>query len=171
MNYPLNVSLFKLFSNDSRTLQPKVKHPCNPARNLILLFDIVHIIKSIHNNWLNLHDHDKTFVFPLFEYCFGGYSNYLTPPNSLCVSIQTKNVTVSPIEHPSLYPQVCTAPFEDIRSLFKSDVYNILKRAPKLSSKACWPSKLERQNVNLALKIFHESTYYGLLTFQTEKEL
>ena len=141
------------------------------VRNLILLFDIVHIIKSIRNNWLNLHDHDKTFVFPLFEDCFGGYSNYLTPPNSICVSIQTKNVTVSPIEHPSLYPQVCTAPFEDIRSLFKSDVYNILKRAPKLSSKACWPSKLERQNVNLALKIFHESTYYGLLTFQTEKEI
>ena len=26
-NYPLNVSLFKLFSNDSKTLQPKVKHP------------------------------------------------------------------------------------------------------------------------------------------------
>ena len=72
-NYPLNVSLFKLFPNDSKTLQPKVKHPCNPARNLILLFDIVHIIKSIRNNWLNLHDHDKTFVFPLFEDCFEGY--------------------------------------------------------------------------------------------------
>ena len=45
-NYPLNVSLFKLFSNDSKTLQPKVQHPFDPSRNLILLFDIVHIINQ-----------------------------------------------------------------------------------------------------------------------------
>ena len=68
-NYPLNVSLFKLFSIDSKTLQPKVIHPCNPLRNLILLFDIVHIIKSIRNNWLNLKDYEKTFIFPKFNEC------------------------------------------------------------------------------------------------------
>ena len=170
-NYPLNVSLFKLFSDDSKTLQPQVKHPCDPSRNLILFFDIVHIIKSIRNNWLNLHDYDKTFVFPLLEDCFEGYSNYVTPSNSLCVSIQIKNITVNHSKHSSLYPQVCTASFDDIRTLFKSDVYNILKRAPKLSSKACWPSNLERQNVNLALKIFHDSTYNGLLTSKLRKKL
>ena len=101
-NYPLNVSLFKLFSNDSKTLQPKVKHPCDP----------VHIIKSIRNNWLNLHDHDKTFVFPLFEESFGGYSNDMTPSNSLCVYIEIKNITVN--HSKKLYPQVCTASFDDI---------------------------------------------------------
>ena len=50
-------------------------------------------------------------------------------------------------------------------------MYNILKKAPKLSSKACWPSNLERQNVNFAIKIFHDSTYNGLLTFKIEKEI
>ena len=50
-NYPLNVRLYKCFSADSK-LRPKVQHPCNPQRNLILFFDILHIIKSIRNNWL-----------------------------------------------------------------------------------------------------------------------
>ena len=49
-NYPLNVSLYKLFSDDGKTLQPKVIHPLNPERSIILFFDIVHIIKSIRNN-------------------------------------------------------------------------------------------------------------------------
>ena len=62
-NYPLNVRLYKLFSADN-TLVPKVTHPCNPKRNLILFFDIVHIIKCIRNNWLNLKDYERTFIFP-----------------------------------------------------------------------------------------------------------
>ena len=95
----------------------------------------------------------------------------MTPSNSLCVSIEIKDITVNHSKHPSLYPQVCTASFDDIRTLFKSDVYTILKRAPKLSSKACWPANLERQNVNLALKRFRDSTYNGLLTFKIEKEI
>ena len=48
-NYPLNVSLFKLFSADQKSLLPIVKHPCDPIRDLILFFDIVHIIKSVRN--------------------------------------------------------------------------------------------------------------------------
>ena len=66
---PLNLSLFELFYEDSKTIQPKVIHPCDPKIYIILLFDIVHIIKSIRNNWLNLHDYNKTFVFPKFEDC------------------------------------------------------------------------------------------------------
>ena len=41
----------------------------------------------------------------------------------------------------------------------------LIKRAPKLTSKSCWPFQLERQNVNLALKVFHESTAAGLSSF------
>ena len=105
----------------------------------------------------------------MFDDCVEDNALTVTLSDSLCVSIQTKNITVNSSEHPSFYPQVCTATFEDIRTLFKSDSYNVLKRAPKLTSKACWPSKLERQNVNLALKIFHDSTYCGLLTYKIEK--
>ena len=63
------------------------------------------------------------------------------------------------------YPTICYAAFDDLRTLFKADKFYIIKRAPKLTSKACWPSQLERQNVNLALRIFHESTAAGLSSF------
>ena len=63
-NYPLNVNLYKLFSDVGKVLHPKVVHPCKPARNLILFFDIAHIIKSIRNNWLNLKFFEKTLCIP-----------------------------------------------------------------------------------------------------------
>ena len=87
----------------------------------------------------------------------------------LLLSIPIKNLVVHTNLHPSIYPNVCTATFEDLRSLYKSDISNVIKRAHKLISKACWPSRLERQNVNLALRIFHQSTYCGLTAFKIEK--
>ena len=68
-NYPSNVRLYKLFSSDSKLLERKVKHPCNPERSLILFFDIVHICKCIRNNWLNIKDCESTFIFPKFNEC------------------------------------------------------------------------------------------------------
>ena len=65
-NYSLNVRLYNLFSADN-TLVTKVTRPCNPERSLILFFDIVHIIKCIHNNWLNLKDYERTFIYPKFK--------------------------------------------------------------------------------------------------------
>ena len=64
-NYPLNVSLFKFFSHDTKILQPRVVHPCNPTRTLIFFFDIVHIMKSIRNNWLNLKTQRKLLFIPI----------------------------------------------------------------------------------------------------------
>ncbi|KAI6658772.1 hypothetical protein LOD99_15097 [Oopsacas minuta] len=55
-----------------------------------------------------------------------------------------------------------TAVFEEIRKLYKSDQHSVAKLAPRLTSKACWPSTLERQNVSLALRIFDESTAAAL---------
>ena len=48
-NYPMNVALFKLFSPTS-TLDTVVPHPLNSERWIVLLFDFVHILKSIRNN-------------------------------------------------------------------------------------------------------------------------
>ncbi|KAI6654495.1 hypothetical protein LOD99_891 [Oopsacas minuta] len=122
-NYPMNVNIFKLFS-PSRLLEHIVPHPMDSNRPLFLLFDFVHIIKSIRNNWLNQIDYNKTFTYPDFE-----------------------NIQVA-----------STAVFEEIRKLYKSDQHSVAKLAPRLTSKACWPSTLERQNVSLALRIFDEST-------------
>ena len=48
--------------------------------------------------------------------------------------------------------------FDDIRLLYKSEQHSTVKQAHRLNSKACWPTTLERQNVNLALRVFNEST-------------
>ena len=47
---------------------------------------------------------------------------------------------------------------EDIRILFKSKQFASVKQAPKLTAKSCWPTKLERQTLHLALRIFNEQT-------------
>ena len=50
------------------------------------------------------------------------------------------------------------ASFQDIRLLYREEQYKCAKFAPRLIAKACWPTPYERQNVNLALRIFCEST-------------
>ena len=169
-NYPLNVSLFKFFSHDTKVLQPRVVHPCNPNRGLILFFDIVHIMKSIRNNWLNLKDFEKTFIYPDFGTRTAEMPQpVIIPSTQLKVSISVANIVLNPWElTKSKYPPICFAAFDDLRILYKADKFSIIKRAPKLTSKSCWPSHLERQNVNLALKIFHESTAAGLSSFYNE---
>ena len=64
-NYPQNVNIFKKFSPDQKTLTSIVPHPVDITRNLFLLFDTVHILKCIQNNWLNTQDYNHTFLFPL----------------------------------------------------------------------------------------------------------
>ena len=65
-NYPMNVSLFKLFS-PTGILEVIILHPFNSNRSIVLLFDFVQILKSIRNNWLNQHDYNRTFLYPNFE--------------------------------------------------------------------------------------------------------
>ena len=143
-SYPLNVSVFKLFSHDGKILQPRVVHPCNPTPNLILFFDIVHIMKSIRNNWLNLKDYEKTFIYPDFETCTDVISLPVTIPSTqLKIYIPVANIILNPRElTKSKYPPICYAAFDDLRTLYKADKFYIIKRAPKLTSKACWPSHL-----------------------------
>ena len=58
--------------------------------------------------------------------------------------------------------KIRTARFQDIMLLYKNEQSSLIKQAHRLTSKACWPTMLERQNVNLALKIFDTSTYAAL---------
>ena len=140
------------------------------TRTLILFFDIVHIRKSIRNNWLNLKDSEKTFIYPDFETCTDEITQaVIIPSTQLKVSIPVANIILNPRKlTKSKYTSICFAAFDDLRTLYKADKFSIIKRAPKLTSKACWPSHLERQNLNLALKIFHESTAAGLSNFYNE---
>ena len=126
-NYPLNVSLFKLLS-PTTNLETCVPHPLQPCRPLYLIFDFVHIIKTIRNNWINQIDSNHTFSCPSFLSC----------------------------DLP-LY-----AAFQDLRNLFILEQNSVAKTAHRLTVKSCWPSSLERQNVNLALRIFNDSTAAAL---------
>ena len=60
------------------------------------------------------------------------------------------------------------ASFEDVRLLYRSEQNSIIKLVPRLTAKSCWPSILELQNVNLALRVFGASTAAGLVI---QKEL
>ena len=125
------MNLFKLFS-PSRQLETSVPHPSDNTRKLFVIFDFVHILKSIRNNWLNQKDIRKTFHFPIFQNIKLDY----------CV-----------------YPvQVNSASFSDVRLLYASEKESLAKLAPNLTIKACFPSAIERQNVKLVLKVFNELT-------------
>ena len=71
--YPLNVSLFKFLSPEHK-LQPVVPHPEDSTRRFHfssrfhLIFDFVHLLKSICNNWFNVKDHNKILKYPNFDH-------------------------------------------------------------------------------------------------------
>jgi hypothetical protein len=44
------------------TLQSSISHPCDPQRQLFFLFDSVHLLKCIRNNWIN--QVDQTLRYP-----------------------------------------------------------------------------------------------------------
>ena len=46
--------------------------------------------------------------------------------------------------------------------LYNSERDSLAKLAPRLTSKSCYPSNLERQNVKLVFKVVHESTIAAL---------
>jgi hypothetical protein len=43
------------------SLMPYVQHPCSADRMLFFLFDHVHLLKCVRNNWLGHSDPDNTF--------------------------------------------------------------------------------------------------------------
>ena len=111
-------------------------------------------------------------MYPKFEDCTFKQSQPVNPPcTQLKISLPIANISLNSAKlTKSNYPSINYAAFDDLRVLYKADKFSIIKRAPKLTSKACWPSHLERQNVKLALKVFHESTAAGLSSFNHENK-
>ncbi|KAG8182440.1 hypothetical protein JTE90_012454 [Oedothorax gibbosus] len=64
-NNSVNGNMFSLLANGALIDAP-IRNPAS-GTNLYLLFDAVHLLKSIRNNWLNQADKDKTFTCPIFE--------------------------------------------------------------------------------------------------------
>ena len=101
------------------------------------MFDPVHIVKCIRNNWINQKDTNTTFIFPSID-------NYFSETFPYHLSI---------------------ASFKDLRKIYKSEQYPTAKIAHQLTSKVVWPSVLERQSVPLALAVWDQSTSNAVLLY------
>jgi hypothetical protein len=120
-NNRINRNMFQKFSangNISFNLEGVPVH---------VFYDTVHIFKNIRNNWINLKDSEKTFIYPSFE-------------------------------NDSVY----RAKFSVIRNLYKKEVNLVVKKAPNLNYKTCYPTHFERQNVKLVANVFNEKTIAAL---------
>ena len=65
-NNVVNRNSFKMLANSDH-LVPFITNPVNEEEKIFILFDSVHILKCIRNNWLNLKNSKKTFTFPKFN--------------------------------------------------------------------------------------------------------
>ena len=105
-----------------------------------LFFDSVHLIKNIRNNLLSA----KKFVFPAFNFEIGG-------------------VKIS-----SLPGYICWSDLHQIHDKDQKLAAN-LRKAPKLSFNALHPGT-NKQNVNLALGVFHETTIAASKSYFPDRE-
>ncbi|XP_047001265.1 uncharacterized protein LOC124617949 [Schistocerca americana] len=62
-NNSVNRKAYELFT-PSRILQPSIEHPLDPSRKLFFVFDTVHILKCIRNNWQTKRSVNKVLQFP-----------------------------------------------------------------------------------------------------------
>lgn len=129
------------------TVPPKLSivypHPADSSRPLFFMFDSVHLLKCIRNNWLGQKDLDKCMKFPSF--CFQGAFDTVTKVNS--------------------------APFTTLKRLHYWEADSLLKHAYGLTLKSLTPSNLEKQNVKLVLQIFNEYVIQALETVGVKRGL
>lgn len=141
-NNSINKKTMSQFS-DPPCLRTAYQHPSDASRPLFFLFDSVHILKCVRNNWLNQKDSQKTMKFPAFN--FG--------------EIDTGNAKIH------------SACFRSLRNLFNIEHDSIIKFSHKLSKKALMPSSLERQNVQYALQVFSNYVAQALISLGPEHRI
>lgn len=108
------------------------------------MFDSVHLLKCIRNNWVGQKDQEKTMRFPKFSYSGKYFENEV---------------------------EMNYAPLNTLQKLHSLERKSLLSHSYKLTQKALWPSSLERQNVNLVLKLFNEYVIEALLNFGMKNSL
>ena len=138
-NNAINKKAMSFFSNPPK-LSVVYMHPVKSSRPLFFLFDSVHLLKCIRNNWLNQKDSNKYMMFPKF--CKNG-------------------------NHDS--QNISKAPFTTLQKLHSLESHSLLKYAYKLTAKALSPSSLERQNVTFVLQIFNEYLIQALLSLGAQE--
>ena len=141
-NNAINKKALSYFSSPAK-LSIVYQHPVDMTRPLFFMFDAVHLLKCIRNNWLRQTDPDQSMKFPHFSF-------------------------EGTIE---IGPEIRTAPFATVKKLHNLEAHSLLKHAYKLTFKSLFPSNIEKQNVNLALKIFSDYVVQALLTIGKKNSL
>lgn len=139
-NHSANVAAFKILLNENPG--DKKNYFTFPKANYktFVFFDSVHLIKNVRNNLLSA----KKFVFPGFDF------------NVCGLKISSCPGYIS---------------WHDIHNIHDKDqkMQANLRKAPKLSYQALHPGN-NKQNVNLALGIFHETTIAACKSYYPARE-
>ena len=133
-NNAINGKAMSFFAHPPK-LSIVYRHPYQNDRPLFFMYDSVHLLKCIRNNWVGQKDTNQTMKFPPFA-----------------------------IENYTIQTELHYAPFSTLKKLQKVEDGSLLKHSYKLSLKALSPSSFEKQNVNLVLQIFNEYVIQALLT-------
>ena len=111
-----------------------VNNPVDPDRPLFLLYDTVHLLKNLRNNWLT----EKVGILQYMD-----------------ISSVSEIGTDSP-------PPIMEAKWSDLKTLHKYEERGMLKMS-KLTGPSVSPSSIEKQKVSLALNVFCEQTAAALV--------
>lgn len=141
-NNAINGKAVSLLS-DPPTLSIVYPHPAQSNRPLFFMFDSVHLLKCVRNNWLNQRDVEKTMRFPQFTYD------------------EKSDVSV----------KILLSPFQTLEKLYSLEADSLLKHSYKLSHKALCPIGIERQNFKYVQQIFNEYTIEALLSLGMKHKL
>ena len=135
-NHSTNVSAFSnLVKTYGSTSSLYIQPPGNSKKKTFLFYDNVHLAKNKRNNLIN----GKKIVFPEFKY-----------------NDEKINITC-----PAGYLS-----WHDLHNVYDKDktLNGNLRKCPKLTYTALHPGS-KKQNVPLALAIFHESTIAGIKSY------
>lgn len=134
-NNRLNQKLFSLLTSGDDAMHWEW-FP-NPNRvngdKVFVNFDAVHLFKNIRNNWVNLHDEFKTFLYPNWQ-------------------------TI----HDTNDKEIRQAKFSQVQSLYRAQSNLCLSTCFKLSYQAVHPAGFDRQKVYLVDQVFDPTTIGAL---------
>ena len=136
-NHTTNVSAYRLLHLAYGSLSNKyvILHPSNTAK-IYLFYDAVHLLKNIRNNLLAY----RLFRFP--EFNFNDFvDNIHVPAGTLSWKI-----------------------FHDIHEKDQALINTNLRKAPRISYKTLHPGD-NKQNVQYALNVFHETTSAAITSY------
>lgn len=113
-------------------IKASVTNPYSRSEETFLLFDSVHIFKSIQYKWLNQHDVNQTFLFPESE--------------SLLTLMNEEELDKDQVTLPQ---NLKSAKLSDLKNIYSNEQTNVVKLALNLTQKVLYPTSIERQNVLL----------------------